>query len=205
MQAALLAGACSAVQGLRPHQHGGHGLGGQWTHMRAAVCVAACLQPPPPLPPLNVPAWMRCMCPPPCLPCTAVVAATARPALRPQQPQAGARRRAAVRASAAAPSLDGILAGLLELPPQELEKAVEEAFLVSSQSSVARCLAHAVEPACGQCGVPAGPAGLGCAVAQAGPQFSSRHSALHLRTLFGGRWRRRACWSRSATCRRARS
>ncbi|KAI7836855.1 hypothetical protein COHA_009308 [Chlorella ohadii] len=92
MRAALLAGACSAVQGARSPQHGGS---------------------------------------------STVAAAAPRPVWQPQQLQGTLRRRAAVCASAAAPSLDGILAGLLELPPAELEKAVEDAFLDTFWGSLA--------------------------------------------------------------------
>lgn len=42
-----------------------------------------------------------------------------------------------MRAHAAGPSLDSLLPGLLELPPQELEKAVEEAFLDTFWGSLA--------------------------------------------------------------------
>ncbi len=137
MRAALLAGACSAVQGARSPQHGGSSTGGTCQKHKRPLCRIRLLPPTPPLPP--PPAPRRCTmcllheCPLRCtnVPCLAVAAAAPRPVWQPQQLQGTLRRRAAVCASAAAPSLDGILAGLLELPPAELEKAVEDAFLVS--------------------------------------------------------------------------
>ena len=137
MRAALLAGVCGAAQGLRQPQHADNRTrktsSTPCLRQRQCPCTLLPLPPPPPPSPAACPACivhpLRPSCT--CFLCCAAIAAAAQPALRPQQLQGIPRRRAAVRASAAAPGLDSILSGLLELPPQELEKAVEDAFQVS--------------------------------------------------------------------------
>ena len=105
-----------------------------------------------------------------------------------------------VRAVAADP-LSGLLPGVSPvLPPHDLEKAVKEAFMVRLP-----CARRQTTP--DRPGAAVAALTGGCAAAPGWRLMRALVPAsLSLgRTRFGGRWRRRVCWSPSCACRQERS